>query len=108
MCSSDLLTPSTARELGLPVGRGVVVRSVGDSSPAAEAGIRAGDVIVEVDQQGVASVAEMKRADAMMADIFKRADASARYRCNFYPGGHKFDKAMQADAFAWFDKHLKS
>jgi serine protease Do len=58
----ETLTPSTARELGLPVGRGVVVRSVGDSSPAAEAGIRAGDVIVEVDQQRVASVAEMKRA----------------------------------------------
>jgi len=29
------------------------------------------------------------------------------YRCNFYPGGHKFDRPMQADAFAWFDRHLK-
>jgi serine protease Do len=57
----ETLTPSTAQELGLPVGRGVVVRSVGGSSPAAEAGIRPGDVIVEVDHQRVASVAEMKR-----------------------------------------------
>jgi serine protease Do len=38
-----------------------VVRSVGDSSPAADAGIRPGDVLVEVDHQRVASVAEMKR-----------------------------------------------
>jgi hypothetical protein len=53
------------------------------------------------------TVKEMKRADAMMAEIFDLAKAPDQYRCNFYPGGHKFDKAMQADAFAWFDRHLK-
>ncbi|MBI3856023.1 MAG: hypothetical protein HY293_10070 [Planctomycetes bacterium] len=52
--------------------------------------------------------AEMKRADEMMADVFKRARASDKYRCNFYPGGHKFDRAMQADAFDWFDLHLRN
>ncbi|HEY7654342.1 MAG TPA: DegQ family serine endoprotease [Methylomirabilota bacterium] len=57
----ETLTPSVARELGLPERRGVVVRSVGDSSPAADAGIQPGDVIVEVDHQRVASVAAMKR-----------------------------------------------
>jgi serine protease Do len=57
----ETLTPGVARELGLAQGRGVVVRSVGDSSPAADAGIRPGDVLVEVDHQRVASVAEMKR-----------------------------------------------
>jgi serine protease Do len=57
----ETLTPGVARELGLPPGRGVVVRSVGDASPAADAGIRPGDVLVEVDHQRVASVAEMKR-----------------------------------------------
>jgi hypothetical protein len=25
-----------------------------------------------------------------------------------YPGPHKFDKKMQADAFDWFDKWLKA
>jgi dienelactone hydrolase len=53
------------------------------------------------------TLSEMKRADAMMAQIFRFAQASDKYRCNFYPGGHKFDKEMQADAFAWFDQHLK-
>ena len=57
----ETLTPSAARELGLREDRGVVVRSVADSSPAADAGIRPGDVLVEVDHQRVASVAEMKR-----------------------------------------------
>ena len=52
------------------------------------------------------TVAEMKRADAMLRDTFKRGGAEQQYRCNFYPGGHKFDREMQADAFAWFDAHL--
>jgi len=57
----ETLTPRMARELGLSVDHGVVVRSVGDSSPAADAGVHAGDVLVEVDHQRVASVADMKR-----------------------------------------------
>jgi hypothetical protein len=51
-------------------------------------------------------MAEMKRADGMLRDTFKRGGADQQYRCNFYPGGHKFDREMQADAFAWFDAHL--
>ena len=49
----------------------------------------------------------MQRADAIIAETFKRANAADRYRCNYYDGGHKFDKAMQADAFDWFDRFLK-
>src|SRR2546427_8090156 len=41
------LTPPMARELGLKVREGVLVRDVVDGGRAAEAGIRAGDVIVE-------------------------------------------------------------
>lgn len=51
--------------------------------------------------------AEMKRADGIMRETFARAGAADKYRCNFYPGGHKFDRAMQRDAFEWFDRHLK-
>jgi hypothetical protein len=50
---------------------------------------------------------EMKRADGILADVFKKADASDRYRCSFYPGPHKFDRAMQEEAFDWFDQWLK-
>ena len=53
------------------------------------------------------TLSEMKRADGMMAQVFRRAQAANKYRCTFYPGGHKFDREMQADAFAWFDQHLK-
>src|SRR5438876_1215791 len=44
------LTPPMARELGLKVREGVLVRDVVDGGRAAEAGIRAGDVIVEINR----------------------------------------------------------
>ncbi|MCB0160853.1 MAG: acetylxylan esterase, partial [Caldilineaceae bacterium] len=50
---------------------------------------------------------EMERADRMLTDVFARAGAPDRYETRFYPGGHKFDLAMQADAFDWFDRWLK-
>jgi dienelactone hydrolase len=49
----------------------------------------------------------MKAADNILSEVYQKAKAGDRYRCSFYPGGHKFDKAMQAEAFAWFDKWLK-
>jgi len=53
------------------------------------------------------TVAEMKRADKMLNEIYQKAGAANNYKCLFYPGPHKFDKRMQTDAFNWFDKWLK-
>ncbi len=50
---------------------------------------------------------EMERADAILRETFERAQAADRYHGRFYEGGHKFDREMQADAFAWFDRFLK-
>jgi dienelactone hydrolase len=50
---------------------------------------------------------EMERADAILRETFERAGAGDRYQGRFYDGGHKFDRKMQADAFAWFDRFLK-
>src|SRR6266571_2567285 len=55
------VTPAVARELGLKETRGVVVRRVEDGGRAANAGIRSGDVILEVDRQPVKDVAALKR-----------------------------------------------
>jgi len=51
---------------------------------------------------------EMQRADAIMRDVYDRADAADRYRCSFYPGPHKLDREMQAEAFGWFDQWLRA
>ena len=50
---------------------------------------------------------EMQRADKIMAEVFKKAGASERYKCSYFPGPHKFDKDMQQEAFKWFDRWLK-
>ena len=44
------ITPELAGEYGLPEKTGIIVAQVEDDSPAAEAGIRPGDIILEVDQ----------------------------------------------------------
>jgi len=50
---------------------------------------------------------EMQRADGILREVFAKAGASDRYRCTFHPGPHRFDLAMQAEAFDWFDRWLK-
>ena len=50
---------------------------------------------------------EMQAADGILAQVFEKAGASDRYKCSYYPGLHKFDADMQAEAFAWFDRWLK-
>jgi len=55
------LTPEIAGELGLKADSGVVVRSVEPGSPAADAGIRTGDVIREVNRKPVESVQDFSR-----------------------------------------------
>jgi S1-C subfamily serine protease len=55
------VTPSLAAQLRLPVSRGVLVREVQPDSPAARAGIQAGDIIVGMDGQEVAGLDDLRR-----------------------------------------------
>jgi len=50
---------------------------------------------------------EMHNADKIISEIYNKAGASGKYKCSFFPGPHKFDRAMQKEAFDWFDKWLK-
>jgi serine protease Do len=57
------LNPQLRQQLGLPMGiTGVVVTAVEPGSPAAEAGLRRGDVIQEVNRRAVSNVSEFDRA----------------------------------------------
>ncbi len=49
------------------------------------------------------TVPEMRRADRILSEVYAKAGAGDRYKCSFYPGPHKFDGPMQAEAFAWFE-----
>lgn len=61
--SVDELTADVARQLGLPSRtKGVVISDVSSDSPAADLGLRRGDVITEVNRKPVASVDEFRQA----------------------------------------------
>jgi dienelactone hydrolase len=54
------------------------------------------------------TLAEMQRADAILGAVYRKAGVPDHYRASFYPGPHKFDRPMQEEAFAWFDRWLKA
>jgi serine protease Do len=56
------LTPEIAQQLGLDSTKGVVIRNVRQDSPAGEAGLQPGDVILEVDKTKVASADDFATA----------------------------------------------
>jgi serine protease Do len=74
------LTPEIAEQLGVEEDHGVVVSTVEPGSPAEEAGIRRGDVILEADREDVNNVAELRNKlrekDKGVLLLVRRADAT--------------------------------
>ncbi|MEQ8497696.1 MAG: DegQ family serine endoprotease [Gammaproteobacteria bacterium] len=54
------LNPELAEAFGLPVSQGAVLASIAPGSPAARAGLRAGDVVTHFDGREVASAADLR------------------------------------------------
>jgi serine protease Do len=77
------LTPDKAKQLGYKNTVGVVVTEVDDDSPAANAGLRPGDVITEVNRMKVTSISDFREALAKSKDkenvlmLVKRQDRSS-------------------------------
>jgi serine protease Do len=73
------LTPDLAESMGLQNTAGVFVAAVDDDSPAAEAGIRRSDVILEVNRQRVRNTSDYTEAlrrttDAVILLLISRGD----------------------------------
>ena len=63
------LNPTVARELGMAAAtRGVVIAQVQPESPAADSGLREGDVIQEVNRHAVTTVSEFREAVSRTSD----------------------------------------
>lgn len=65
-------------------------------------------LVLNNNEDALFTLPEMQRADQILSQVFAKADAAAAYRCSFYPGPHKFDLAMQQEAFDWYDRWLKA
>ena len=59
--SMQALTPEIAKAYGLSRAKGLLIVQVEDGSPAAEAGLAPGDIIVEADRQTVSDMASFNR-----------------------------------------------
>ena len=74
------LTPEIAQQLGLADTTGVVVTEVEPGSPADVAGLRRGDVIVEVNRKEIANLtelqAQMQDGDKSVLMLIRRDDAT--------------------------------
>ncbi len=62
------LTPQIARQLGVSPDEGVVVADVVDGGPAQRAGIRQGDVLLEVNRQPVKKIEDVSNALSKMKE----------------------------------------
>lgn len=78
------LTADLAEKLGHTADEGVLIASVAPGSAAAEAGLRKGDLILEVEAQPIHSVAEFKSAVKQVEDeakilLFIKHEGQTRY-----------------------------
>ena len=62
------LNPQEREQMNLKDGEGVIVAGVNPDSPAAEAGVREGDVILEVNRTRVESVDALKKEIAKVVE----------------------------------------
>ena len=78
--SVQALTPDLARRLDLQADKGVLISAVEPGSPAWEANLQAGDLIMEIDRARITSVGELQRALTRAKDrillLVKRQGAS--------------------------------
>jgi dienelactone hydrolase len=59
-------------------------------------------------QDALFTLTEMQQADRILAQVYRKAGATERYKASFYDGPHKFDREMQKESFSWFDRWLKA
>jgi dienelactone hydrolase len=64
-------------------------------------------LVLNDSEDGLYTLPEMKKADQILKEVYDKAKAGDKYHCSYYPGPHKFDAAMQSEAFDWFDRWLK-
>jgi hypothetical protein len=55
---------------------------------------------------GLFSLEGQREADRKVSQVYEKMGHPEKYSGRFYPGRHKFDVAMQDDAFDWLSETL--
>lgn len=58
-------------------------------------------------EDGLFPTEGMRDSVDKIAAVYQRAGVKDRFTGRYYDGGHRFDVAMQNEAFAWLDHHLR-
>ena len=78
----DEITPQMARQYNLPVDIGIIITQVEEDSAAEEAGLKRGDIILEIDQYPVQNLNEYRdkiskyKKDDTILFLIKRQDST--------------------------------
>jgi hypothetical protein len=65
-------------------------------------------LVLNTEEDYLYTLEGMKESDKILKQVFQKAHAAEKYRGSFHPGGHKFDRSMQSEAFDWYDRWLKN
>lgn len=65
-------------------------------------------LVLATDEDPLFTGTETTAAAATLQGAYKKSGVSDAFRFSLHKGPHKFDGPMQAEAFAWFDRWLKS
>jgi hypothetical protein len=65
-------------------------------------------LVLQCKQDGLFPLEGMEASVRKIAAIYKKAGAAERFTGRFHDAPHRFDLAMQDDAFRWFDVLLKN
>ena len=66
-----------------------------------------GSLVLANTEDPLFSLPEVERAGRILEEVYRKADAPDSFRIHYYPGPHKFDLPMQAEAFDWLESSLK-
>jgi serine protease Do len=76
------VNPQIARRFNLDVDKGVIISEVADGSPAEDAGLKPGDIILEIDKKGITDLKQYAQAvsnakpGSTILILVKRADTT--------------------------------
>ena len=64
-------------------------------------------MVLQCQQDGLFPLPGMEEAVNKIAAVYRKCGAPEAFASKFYDVPHRFDIAMQEDAFAWMERHLK-